>query len=80
MDGNAYSLAWLRGDDFFLQALEESLESSQDEPRARANCALLLEVLRREPRYADAYDYWRALEAFWEWVDVFPEERLPHAL
>jgi O-methyltransferase len=69
VDGNAYSLESLRRDDFFLQALEESLERSREEPRARANCALLLEVLRREPRYSDAYDYWRALEEFWEWCD-----------
>jgi SAM-dependent methyltransferase len=80
VDGNAYSLEWLRGDDVFVSAIEGSINHAVDE-RSRANAMLLCETLRRpEPRYSDIYDYWRALEEFWDWIDVMPDERSPHAI
>jgi hypothetical protein len=81
VDGNAYSLDWLREDDFFLACVESSLAAAADVPRSRGNCELLWKTLTsRTPDVADIYDYWRALEEFWEWVDVMPGERVPHKL
>jgi hypothetical protein len=72
VDGNVYSLEWLRRDDEFRLALEASLRRSDDDPRARENCRLLLAVLEAPERGSDIYDYWRALEQYWEWIDVRP--------
>jgi hypothetical protein len=77
VDGNIYSLDWLRSDVQFLAALELSLARSETAIRAGDNCRLLLGVLRERRRTTDIYDYWRALEQFWEWIDVRPDEREP---
>jgi hypothetical protein len=69
VDGNFYSFDWLRTDPHLAALVERSRERSRDLPRALEACELFLELLRREPRYADIYDYWRALEAYWEAID-----------
>jgi hypothetical protein len=81
LDGNAYSLEWLKRDEVFLAALERSLGTAQGSARARASCRLLLRVLtRRRSHPSDIYDYWRALADFWDWIDVLPDERKPHRI
>jgi O-methyltransferase len=80
VDGNAYSLDWLRSDEFFVASVAASKERSSD-GRAKRNADLLCGLLQpASPRYDDIYDYWRALEAFWEWIDVLPNERAPHTI
>lgn len=77
VDGNAYSLDWLRDDAWFASALRASLRRSRPDRRARKNCRLLLDVLEEEPYPAEIYDYWRSLEQFWASIDVRPEEWAP---
>jgi macrocin-O-methyltransferase TylF-like protien len=76
VDGNAYSLGWLRSDEFFLQSLEASRKRARRDRRARENCSRLLEALRAEPYSGEIYDYWRSLEAFWAGIDIRPEDKL----
>jgi O-methyltransferase len=79
VDGNTYSFAWLRRDRVFVDAVAQSAERGGR--RARRNAELLLELLRTDTeRRSDVYDYWRALEEFFEWTDVLPEERVAHRL
>jgi Macrocin-O-methyltransferase (TylF) len=74
VDGNAYTLDWLRRDEFLLEALRDSRERSAVDPRARENCDRLLATLEASPYPGEIYDYWRSLERFWEFIDVQPEE------
>jgi hypothetical protein len=74
VDGNAYSLEWLRNDARFIEALRTSLRNSRGDARAKSNCKLLLDVLREPAHEAEIYDYWRSLEQFWSSIDVRPEE------
>ena len=69
LDGNRYSFDWLRNDLHLVAAVEKSRERSRADARALEACRLFLRLLRREPSYRDIYDYWRALEAYWEQVD-----------
>lgn len=77
VDGNAYSLDYLRADDLLVDAVRNSRKASRKDPRARANCERLLEVLTQPPYPGDIYDYWRALEQFWRAIDARPEDRQP---
>jgi hypothetical protein len=79
VDGNTYSLAWLRRDEVFVDAVARSVERSRG--RARLNAELLLELLRADTdRRSDVYDYWRALEDFFAWTDLLRERRAAHRL
>jgi macrocin-O-methyltransferase TylF-like protien len=74
VDGNAYSLDWLRSDRTFVAAVRSSVAAARGERRARRNAKLLLETLR-EPAYdGEIYDYWRSLEQFWASIDTRPEQ------
>lgn len=67
LDGNAYSLEWLKKDGYFIQVVEDSLKASQADPRAHENCGMFLELLRgKERKSSEIYTYWRALEAYWD--------------
>ncbi|HEX6490751.1 MAG TPA: TylF/MycF/NovP-related O-methyltransferase [Gaiellaceae bacterium] len=70
VDGNRYSFEWLRNDPHFAAAVEKSRATSRADARALEACQLFLELLRREPCYADIYGYWRALESYWEAIDI----------
>lgn len=73
LDGNRYSLDWLRADPALHRALEGSLARAEDAPRrVRTNAVLLRELLRPEEvdRSGDIYDYQRALEDYWDDMDV----------
>ncbi len=49
LDGNAYSLEWLRSDDHFLATLERSRKRARRQnSRARENCTRLLDTLRTD--------------------------------
>jgi len=74
VDGNAYSLEWLRRDRLLQQALERSRKPSRKDRRARDNCALLLETLSSPAYPGEIYDYWRSLEQFWASIDIRPED------
>jgi O-methyltransferase len=79
VDGNSYSFDWLRGDEVFVDAVARSAGRARG--RAQANAELLLELLRSNgDRRSNVYDYWRALEDFFEWTDVLPEDRVAHRL
>jgi hypothetical protein len=66
LDGNVYSLAWLRDDDTLLRTLEGCLDAPGGE-----DCRMLLELLRSESRGArDIYSYWRSLETFWDRISI----------
>jgi O-methyltransferase len=79
VDGNTYSFEWLRRDTAFVDAVARSAERADG--RARENAELLLELLDADvDRRSDVYDYWRALEEFFEWTDVLPDERVAHRL
>ncbi len=66
LDGNVYSLDWLRDDGALLSTLESCLDAPGGE-----NCRMLLELLRSEPQGArDIYSYWRSLEAFWDRISI----------
>lgn len=78
VDGNSYAFDLLRRDNFFRQAVERSLERAESDRRKNVNCSILLDLIRSDGcRPWDIYDYWRALEEFWEWADVTPDERRP---
>lgn len=73
LDGNRYSLDWLRRDEALAAALARSAEKVADGPgRVRTNAIVLRELLHpNEPdRAADIYDYWRTLEDYWDDMDV----------
>jgi hypothetical protein len=80
IDGNAYSFDRLRNDRVFIEAVKRSAMRSRRDRRARGNAAALVDLLERQPSASDIYDYWRALEPFWAWMDVLPSERDPHRL
>lgn len=66
LDGNVYSLAWLRDDDTLLRTLEDCLNAAGGE-----DCRMLLELLKSEPKGArDIYTYWRSLEMFWDRIST----------
>ncbi|KFA94041.1 TylF/MycF/NovP-related O-methyltransferase [Archangium violaceum] len=76
LDGNHYSFDWLREDTLLRRALQASRARAR---RARAtrqldNASRLLEVLRagRADQSSDVYEYWRALEDYWDDMDVNP--------
>lgn len=70
LDGNVYSLDWLRKDEVLLKTLELGVEQSED-PRAADNGRMLLDLLKSETRgAADIYTYWRSLEAFWDRISI----------
>lgn len=73
LDGNVYSFDRLRSEPALEATVEASLARTTDPERRRA-CELFLELLRREPSYADIYDYWRALADWWEWIGPVKEE------
>ncbi len=74
LDGNFYSLDLLRRDPLLRVALEDSAErlAQRGPSRSATNAALLRELLRSEhaDRSGDIYDYWRALEDYWDDMDV----------
>jgi hypothetical protein len=72
VDGNHYSLDYLRRDSHLASLLRDSRERSQADARARAACDLFVDLLGREPGNRDIYDYWRCLEAYWESIDPPP--------
>ncbi len=72
VDGNAYSLDWLRQDEFFLEALRASRERSAGDGRAQENCDRMLATLEAAPYPGEIYDYWRSLERFWQAMDFRP--------
>jgi len=74
VDGNAYSLEWLRTDAQFISALRSTVAAARGDRRAKANAKILLEALREPAHDGEIYDYWRALEQFWSSIDVRPEE------
>jgi FKBP-type peptidyl-prolyl cis-trans isomerase 2 len=67
IDGNSYSFAWLKQDEFFRKQLEESLHRSVGNSHVHANCKMLVDLLKNEhPRNSDIYIYMKALEDFWD--------------
>lgn len=77
LDGNFYSLEWMRRDAYFIAILEKFHETSKGEgqpPRARENAERLLRLLAsREPRSSDIYEYWRCLEDYWDCICLSPD-------
>jgi SAM-dependent methyltransferase len=66
-DGNVYSLQRLRADAIFRRAVEET--SAGLDGRSARNAQAFAALLDSAPRYGDIYEYWRALEEWWEWID-----------
>lgn len=82
LDGNYYSLDCLRHDPLLSEAVQDSLNRMRaaGPSREATNAALLRELLRpdSEPRSSDLYDYFRALESYWDNMDADqPTQRLP---
>jgi hypothetical protein len=73
VDGNAYSLDWLRRDEFLLDTLRASRERSGSDAGAREECERLLATLEAPAYPGEIYDYWRSLERFWQFIDFRPE-------
>jgi hypothetical protein len=69
LDGNIYSLDYLREDGLFLDALERSWQRATDEDAREPmeNARILLSLLRsdKKSKRSDIYEYWYALRDFW---------------
>lgn len=70
VDGNIYSLDYLRSDDFFIETLGRCWRRAKDSTDAREpaeNAGLLLSLLRdnENAKKSDIYGYWYALRDFW---------------
>jgi len=79
VDGNAYAFDLVR-DPVFVAALEQSVRRAGDDADARAAAETLLELVHGGPQTHGIYDYWRALDSWWRWIDVLPEQRATHLL
>lgn len=79
VDGNIYSLDYLRDDEFFIRTLEECwrrANKSTDGAEPAENARLLLSLLSTADspgKRSDIYAYWYALRDFW---DGFQDHRL----
>lgn len=81
LDGNVYSFEWLRRDRVLRSALLDSLRRSWDHPRARENCGRLLDLLKSKVhRSSDVFEYWRALEDFWDGIGTPTPDRPPEMI
>ena len=66
VDGNVYSLEWLRSDDFLREILDQNLGQLVEGSRSYDNCKMFIELMDGEADSArDIYTYWRSLEDFW---------------
>lgn len=74
IDGHRYSLDLLRADPILRNAIGESTARAiaAHEQRTATNAVLLRDLLSPclPSRSGDIYDYWRALEAYWDDMDV----------
>ena len=73
LDGNRYSFDWLREDPALRRALDEAVARAEGGPeRRRANALALQRLLdpKTQDRSASVYEYWRALEDYWDDMDV----------
>ena len=67
LDGNTYSFDWLRKDPILRAAVEKSLARAEPGSRHERNAERLLEVLTAtEHRPSHLYDYYSALERYWD--------------
>ena len=84
IDGNRYTLDFLRGDELLREAIDTSLRHiAPDDERRLTNARLLKRLLdyRRIDDSADIYAYWFALRDYWNWMDNDrPAEREPHRI
>lgn len=85
IDGNRYSLDFLRSGTVFREALLHSLRRAQTSGAARPadNAQCLYDLLEpgRPDTSADIYEYWRSLSDFWDAADAaHPEGRGPITL
>lgn len=69
-DGNKYSLAILKEDEHFLNALNKCLKSCPPYSNAYNNCITLLKTLdpTKKSDSKDIYSYWKAMEEFWDMI------------
>jgi O-methyltransferase len=74
IDGNCYSFDLLRNDPIFQQALLRSLQaaeaSNNGDQTAKAHRLRELLAPGRPDTSADIYEYWYALNDFWDFVDA----------
>lgn len=70
MDGNIYSLDYLRNDELLIQTLEACFKRASDsdagaEPAKNAQLLLTLLKSTKSDKVSDIYGYWYALRDFW---------------
>jgi FKBP-type peptidyl-prolyl cis-trans isomerase 2 len=71
LDGNVYSLDWLRTDALLRASVRRSLQTGCRDTAWTANCERLLTLLEGSGhRSSDIYLYLHALQDFWDHIDV----------
>jgi O-methyltransferase len=80
LDGNYYSLRYLKEDKLLHGAVEKSLARAEEAKQTLAaeNAKKLLQLLQNpDEASGDIYDYWRAMAAYWDDMDAISPEKRP---